>query len=237
MPASTLALREDTLDDLFEGQIVSATYENQFLKNKQREIVKYELLGLGTEAAVPTSNYITQLGELDVATQCNVATNAIAHVEKSWSRTLTGEDLFCFGIHGDLIGTQFPMSRYAVLVKEYIEETIDAFSGSSDEKATPVEDAKTALEELAHLKEGWDGHSAAPISLDSIEYAKQFIDRLNNRAAIFEPFPDPDGTVGLEAHMNDISVYLNFSATGTIAYVVKHADAVHRGHGVATNWR
>lgn len=93
-----------------------------------------------------------------------------------------------------------------------------------------TEQLKASVRDLLNLKRGWDGEDAEPISPHSIEHACAFIDALGSRSKDFEPFPDPDGLVGLEAHKKDKVAYLSFYEDGLIAYVFRANEAVHRGN-------
>ena len=89
------------------------------------------------------------------------------------------------------------------------------------------------LQDLSDLEDNWDGHDGYAISKRACNHAWSFIKLLGNKANRFEPFPDPDGSVGLEYHDGgNVSAYFNFSAGGELSYVVILGDVVHRGHGI-----
>lgn len=106
-----------------------------------------------------------------------------------------------------------------------------------DFKAWGVESEhiKGSVRELLTLEKGWNGENAEPISLESAEHACAFIDALGPRSGLFEPFPDPDGLVGLEARKNDKAAYLSFYKDGLIAYAFRTGNAIHRGNKATPN--
>jgi len=113
---------------------------------------------------------------------------------------------------------------------DYIGDIVSI--GTAEYSSDPVSSHSQKLIEIAKLKAGWDGYNAEPISADAIRHAIAFVRSLGMQGSLFEPFPDPDGSVGLEGHKNNKSVYLNFSSLGAIAYVIKGGNSIHRGHDV-----
>lgn len=93
-----------------------------------------------------------------------------------------------------------------------------------------TEQLKVSVKELLTLRRGWDGYDAEPIDPISAEYACAFIDVLGERSKDFEPFADPNGIVGLEAHKQDSAAYLSFPNDGLIAYMFRVGGAIHRGN-------
>jgi len=93
-----------------------------------------------------------------------------------------------------------------------------------------TEQLKASVTDLLNLQRGWDGEDADPIDPRSAEHACAFIDALGERSKDFEPFPDPNGLVGLEAHKEGKAAYLSFFHDGLMAYVFRVGNAVHRGN-------
>jgi|GEM_PF-2892295 len=87
------------------------------------------------------------------------------------------------------------------------------------------------IRSYAELKKNWDGHGAARISSSSIEHILAFLKVQPHLAEVAEPFPDPNGNVGLEARVGDKVLYLSFAPSGKIAYLVRDGQAVDRGRG------
>ena len=77
---------------------------------------------------------------------------------------------------------------------------------------------------------GWDGGEAEPIAKDSIESALKFIEEDISQLP-FDAYPDPDGSVGLQADLADGRILLSFAEDGTVAYLIRIGNAVHRGRG------
>jgi hypothetical protein len=84
-------------------------------------------------------------------------------------------------------------------------------------------------QELELLEKNWDGEDAEPVSLDAIQHAKRFLVDLPD-AAIFTPFANPDGRVGLQGQQSGKSAYLLISAENLFTYVLRVRGQVHRGH-------
>jgi hypothetical protein len=89
-----------------------------------------------------------------------------------------------------------------------------------------------ALSELESLPVDWDGQGAERVSRDAIRNAQLFLASLEGTADTFEPFADPDGSVGLEGHKGERSAYLVISPAGAISYVIREGDKVNRGADV-----
>ena len=98
-----------------------------------------------------------------------------------------------------------------------------------------TENLKASVCDLLILEKGWNGDDAEAITIESVEHACAFIDALGPRARLFEPFPDPDGLVGLEARKHDKAAYLSFYKDGLIAYAFRAGDAIHRGNKATPN--
>lgn len=89
------------------------------------------------------------------------------------------------------------------------------------------------LDELLLLEQNWDGHNALPISKIPHSQAYKFLNSIGQKAAFFEPFPLPNGGIGLEIHIEkDYELLLSFSPESEIAYVVALNTEVHRGRGI-----
>jgi hypothetical protein len=110
----------------------------------------------------------------------------------------------------------------------------DSSIASDDIKNTnALEAIHKELHELSQYESDWDGHGSRAISKRACEHAESFARMMGNKASFFEPYPDPDGSVGLEYHDNGTtSMYFNFSADGELTYLVILGTEVHRGHGV-----
>lgn len=112
------------------------------------------------------------------------------------------------------------------------------FYFSEPDTVSSLDDLRAELDEFANLDPNWDGHGAAPISRAACEYAWRFLQELPEEKRNFEPYPEPDGSVGFECHKdNKSSMYLSFSPVGEIAYVAvfkyeSGAEEVHRGSGL-----
>jgi hypothetical protein len=87
------------------------------------------------------------------------------------------------------------------------------------------------IQEFSRLKSNWDGYGAEPIQSESIRHAVEFLKANADLGLSYEPYPDPDGSVGLEGQKGPNVLYLNFAPSGEIAYLLKIGSAVHRGHG------
>lgn len=88
------------------------------------------------------------------------------------------------------------------------------------------------MAELEALPRNWDGQGAEPVSKEAITKAEAFLASLGQVASTFEPFADPDGSVGLEGHKNTKAAYMTISPNGEIAYVFRDGETVHRGKDV-----
>ncbi|MGH8470763.1 MAG: hypothetical protein ACREVY_17920 [Gammaproteobacteria bacterium] len=91
---------------------------------------------------------------------------------------------------------------------------------------------KDEIEAFSTLVPDWDGHGAKPVSRQAIAHAVRFVQSVPQYTSNFEPFPDPNGNVGIEAHIRDKTLYLNFASSGEIAYLLKAGRQIHRGRGV-----
>ena len=80
------------------------------------------------------------------------------------------------------------------------------------------------------LQACWDGDDAEPIALKAIDNANNFLESYKGHLT-FESFPDPDGSVGLQADFAEGRVILSFDEAGEVAYLIRKDKAVHRGHG------
>ncbi|MBF8254725.1 MAG: hypothetical protein HW373_1420 [Deltaproteobacteria bacterium] len=92
-----------------------------------------------------------------------------------------------------------------------------------------------ALKELQSLPANWDGQGAERVSQEAIRNAKLFLASLERTADTFEPFADPDGSIGLEGHKGERSAYVVISPEGAISYVVREGDKVNRGADIDAN--
>lgn len=87
--------------------------------------------------------------------------------------------------------------------------------------------------ELEALGANWDGQGAEPVSRKAIEHAQAFLALLGPQGKAFEPFADPDGSVGLEARKGSGAVaYIVVSESGRFAYVLRKGARTHRGSEV-----
>lgn len=91
---------------------------------------------------------------------------------------------------------------------------------------TEVQNEILAFKELLSC---WDGDDAEPIALGAINGACQFLESYHGDL-MFDAFPDPDGSVGLEADFAEGRVILSFNDAGETAYLIRKNKAVHRGH-------
>jgi len=87
------------------------------------------------------------------------------------------------------------------------------------------------IRSYANLRENWDGHGAARISSSAMEHILEFLRANRCLAAKAEPFPDPNGNVGLEARVGTKVLYLSFAPSGEIAYLARDGHAIDRGRG------
>lgn len=112
-------------------------------------------------------------------------------------------------------------------------DQIDATTALHLDANKKVDAIRHQLEEFSSLEEGWDGHGAKSLSQIACDSALTFLELLGSKAALFEPYPEPDGSVGLEYHDADRgSIHLSFSPTGDLAYVAARGTEVHGGRGV-----
>lgn len=82
------------------------------------------------------------------------------------------------------------------------------------------------------LKACWDGEDAEPISIGAIDSALKFLKEYRG-TLLFDAFPDPDGSVGVQADFAGGRVILSFNDTGDVAYLIRKNKAQHRGHGAS----
>jgi hypothetical protein len=100
-----------------------------------------------------------------------------------------------------------------------------------DAGSFPAARLVTEIESLSQLSQDWDTRGARAVDSMASANAESFAWQLGSTARFFEPFADPDGSVGIEGHSGTTEIYLNFAPGGEIAYVVKTASGVHRGYG------
>lgn len=103
---------------------------------------------------------------------------------------------------------------------------------------------RTALQDrvasLADLPDDWDGHGGERASTEALRRASQFIERMAGSLLTVEPYPEPDGGVGLEYHSDEhFSLYISFPPSGEAAYVAVlrrggGKEEIHRGNGIAS---
>lgn len=60
----------------------------------------------------------------------------------------------------------------------------------------------TAIQDFKELKSCWDGDDAEPIAFEAVDSAHQFLESYSGNL-IFDAFPDPDGSVGLQADFEE----------------------------------
>ena len=135
-----------------------------------------------------------------------------------------------------------PPSQTADDVEAAVRKLNMLLSGISGAKDVAKAQAVTSLEVRAELKDfltlgfDWDGHGAKAISPKACVHAWRFLRAPLRQLPEFEPYPEPDGSVGLEYHKENKSLYLSFAADRQIAYVLvvrkSGAEEVHRGRGV-----
>ncbi len=114
-----------------------------------------------------------------------------------------------------------------------LPEDVSNIVSDGVKKTNTLEAILKELQELSQYESDWDGHGGRAISKRACEHAESFVSMMENKASFFEPYPDPDGSVGLEFHGNGAkSMYFNFSAEGELTYLVVLGKEVHRGHGV-----
>ena len=89
-----------------------------------------------------------------------------------------------------------------------------------------------AINDIKALGYHWDGRAALPVSPQAIATAQTLLAQFGANAKMFEPFADPDGSLGLEAHKGQKSLYVVASPEGTFAYVLRDGQTVHRGSKV-----
>lgn len=89
-----------------------------------------------------------------------------------------------------------------------------------------------AFQEIAALPANWDGQGAECVSANAIASARAFLGAIGGNADSFEPFADPDGSVGLEGHRSNRSAYIVIAHSGTCSYVIRNDSRVHRGNDV-----
>ena len=92
-----------------------------------------------------------------------------------------------------------------------------------------------AIEDIKALGAKWDGRSAAPVSSHAIDAARKLLLQVKDHAEAFEPFADPEGSLGLEAHHDSKSLYILSTPRGDFTYVLRDGETVHRGSKVDLN--
>jgi hypothetical protein len=86
------------------------------------------------------------------------------------------------------------------------------------------------LQSLATYRAGWDGEDAESIAQVSIDSAVEFVHGFTGEIT-FDAYPDPDGTAGISAELEDDRILLSFKKDKTIAYFIKRGPKVNRGYG------
>jgi hypothetical protein len=89
-----------------------------------------------------------------------------------------------------------------------------------------------AIDEIRSLGHKWDGRSALPVSHQAIASAQRLLVRFGTNAEMFEPFADPSGSLGLEAHGASKSLYILATPSGHFTYVFRDGETTHRGSKV-----
>jgi hypothetical protein len=203
----------------------------------QKDVVKREITALRTEGVAvgnaisltnavsgvmeSTANLYTASCEALTAKMSTVTSNAVFRaVELDTSQVFVSNIGQSFG---KWVTNAF---TFNICWPDIATNTVSALPTNAD----AICRIKFDLEEMSHLQANWDGYDADAISTEAVRFASEFIDILGTEALFFEPYADPDGSVGLEGHKDDRSIYLSFSPERKIAYVAKIGGAVHRGH-------
>lgn len=203
----------------------------------QKEVVKREITALRTEGVAvgnatslinavsgvvgSTANICTASSELLTANMSTVTSSAVCKLVD-----LDTSQFFVPNIgqsYGEWVTNAFIFNIY---LPEIATNSVSALPTNAD----AIRRIKSDLEEMSHLQANWDGYDADAVSTEAVRFASEFIDIVGTEALFFEPYADPDGSVGLEGHKDDRSIYLSFSPERKIAYVAKIGGAVHRGH-------
>lgn len=86
---------------------------------------------------------------------------------------------------------------------------------------------------LQALEAGWDGDNASTISPDAIAHAKSFVKHISYLGIDFSPYPDHDGSVGIEAEKPGKEALLVVDEHGLFSYVIADGSEVHRGDNIS----
>lgn len=108
----------------------------------------------------------------------------------------------------------------------------DGALASGNPLADHVKSKKEVQSEILAFREllgCWDGDDAEPIAQGAIDSAHLFLESYHGNL-MFDAFPDPDGSVGLQADFAEGRVILSFDDSGEVAYLIRINKAIHRGH-------
>lgn len=114
--------------------------------------------------------------------------------------------------------------------KSFAEQFVTSFGALQNDYEISNRNVLSELPSFKNLRAGWDGDDAEPIALGAINNAQTFLESYHGGLS-FEAFPDPDGSVGLQADFSEGRVILSFDDAGEVAYLIRKNKAVHRGHG------
>ncbi|MFV1977551.1 MAG: hypothetical protein ACC651_17560, partial [Candidatus Scalindua sp.] len=78
-----------------------------------------------------------------------------------------------------------------------LPEDVSNIVSDGVKKTNTLEAILKELQELSQYESDWDGHGGRAISKRACEHAESFVSMMENKASFFEPYPDPDGSVGL----------------------------------------
>jgi len=82
-----------------------------------------------------------------------------------------------------------------------------------------------------NLQRCWDGEDAEIIAPNAIDSALEFLQSYCGNLE-FDAFPDPDGSVGLQADTSTGRILLGFLGDDTVAYFIRKGEEIQRGHGI-----
>lgn len=124
------------------------------------------------------------------------------------------------------------LARFKEQLNQLFAAAKDGALASESPLADHVKSKKEVQSEILAFKwllGCWDGDDAEPIAQGAIDNAHLFLESYHGNL-MFDAFPDPDGSVGLQADFAEGRVILSFDASGETAYLIRINKAIHRGH-------
>ncbi len=97
----------------------------------------------------------------------------------------------------------------------------------SDQKQNLINEIDNIFSDCGY--ENWDGYGSAPISKISSEYAKAFIELIQEELPLPEIAPQPDGELGLEWCSANYHLALSISDAGEISYAILKPNGKNKG--------